>query len=50
MMRKRPGATLDFILLAAVSVRTEYYTVLGEIGAEIRAAGIPARIVGRTVK
>jgi hypothetical protein len=50
MMKTRLGAILGLILLAAVPVRAQNYTVRGGMGAEIRAAGIPARISARTVK
>jgi hypothetical protein len=49
-MKKRLGAILGLIILPTVPVRAENYTVRGGMGAEIRAASIPARIVGRTVK
>jgi len=48
--RKATGAILGLIHVATAPLRAEKYTVLGRMGAEIRVNGIPARLVGRTVK
>jgi hypothetical protein len=50
MMKKRLGAISGLIPLAAFLVLAENDTARGGTGAEIRAAGIPARIVGWAAK